>query len=67
MAELITANEMAERLRLRPTTVRRWARTGRIPAIRVSSKVIRFDPRAVERALREISFRRQKGGAHHVR
>lgn len=41
--ELLTAEELAERLRVRPDTVRRWTRQGRIPTVRLSRKVIRYD------------------------
>ncbi len=58
--ELLTAEELAARLRLRPSTVRRWARRRRIPAIRISPKVVRFDPSTVIDALAG----RTKGDAH---
>jgi len=45
--ELLTATEVAERLHLRPSTVQAWARDGRIPSLRLSHKVIRFDWQAV--------------------
>lgn len=41
--ELITATELAERLRLKPETIRLWAREGRIPALRPTAKTLRFD------------------------
>lgn len=50
--ELLTADELADRLRLRPSTIRRWAREGRIPAVRVTPKVVRYDLAAVLRAIR---------------
>jgi len=43
MSELLSADEVAKRLRVKPTTVLHWTRSGRIPAIRVSRKIIRFD------------------------
>ncbi len=60
--ELLTAEELAERLRVRPDTVRGWARRGLIPKVQLSPKVIRFDPRAVVEAM----TRRQasEGGDH---
>lgn len=48
--ELFTAEELANRLRVRPDTVRNWARRGLIPAVRLSPKVIRFDLAAVVEA-----------------
>jgi excisionase family DNA binding protein len=50
--ELMTVGQLAERLHLRPRTVQAWARQGRIPAIRLSAKVVRFDWAAVLAALR---------------
>ena len=51
MDELLTATELASRLRVRPETVKSWARTGVIPTIRVNHKVHRFDYDAVKAAL----------------
>lgn len=52
MTELLTAAQLAERLKVRPSTVREWAKTGRIPEIRISAKVRRFDLAEVDAALR---------------
>ena len=41
--ELLTAEEVADRIRVRPDTVRIWARRGIIPAVKLSVKVIRFN------------------------
>lgn len=38
-------------LRVRPSTVRRWARKGIIPVLRIQSKTVRFDARDVLDAL----------------
>jgi excisionase family DNA binding protein len=40
--DLLTAEEVAERLRLKHDTITTWARQGRIPAHRLTRKVIRF-------------------------
>ena len=40
---LLTAAQLAERLQVRPSTVRLWARTGKIPEHRLSAKVRRYD------------------------
>ena len=52
MTELLTTAQLAEWLKVRPSTVREWAKTGRIPEIQISAKVRRFDPAEVESALR---------------
>lgn len=40
--ELLTVVELAEKLRIRPATVRLWAREGVIPAIKINSKITRY-------------------------
>ena len=54
--KLETAEELAERLHLKPNTIWKWSRQGKIPSVRISPKVIRFDPVAVMVSL-------EKGGA----
>ncbi|MCC7364351.1 MAG: helix-turn-helix domain-containing protein [Dehalococcoidia bacterium] len=49
---LITASELAAVLGVTTHTVRHWARTGRIPCLRVGQKTLRFDREAVLAALR---------------
>jgi len=49
--ELLTARELAKRLRVSPETVRAWARRGCIPTLRLSPKVIRYSAEAVLAAL----------------
>ena len=60
--ELLTAEELADRLRLKPATVRRWARLGFIPTIRLSPKVVRYDAAAVVDAMTK---RQAAGGGGH--
>jgi len=43
MTDLLTADELAARLKVKASTVREWMRRGVIPAIRLTPKVIRFD------------------------
>ncbi len=40
--ELLTADELAVRLRVRPSTVRNWSRRGLIPVRKLSPKVLRY-------------------------
>lgn len=48
---LVDASESARRFGVAVSTVRRWAREKRIPSVRPSREVLRFDPSDVERAL----------------
>lgn len=50
--ELVTAEEIAERVRVQPDTVKGWGRRGIIPAVRISRQTVRFDLDAVLQALR---------------
>jgi excisionase family DNA binding protein len=40
--ERLTVKEVAERLRVHPWTVYMWARSGRLPCIRLSKRSLRF-------------------------
>ncbi len=62
LTELITADEVAERLQVRPATVRQWARCGWIPTVRLSPKVVRYDLKAVVKAMTKRQA--AKGGPH---
>jgi excisionase family DNA binding protein len=53
MTELMTRRELAEWLRIRPRTVLDWTKRGVIPALRMSHKIVRYDPAAVLEAIRE--------------
>ncbi len=50
---LLTAEELAERFRVKPGTVREWARKGVIPSVKPGHKTLRFDPVEVSQALME--------------
>jgi excisionase family DNA binding protein len=49
IAALLDINQAAERLAVHPMTLYRWARAKRVPAIRIGPRVLRFDPRALDR------------------
>lgn len=49
---IITAEKLAQNLSLSPGTIKRWTQEGIIPCLRLSGKVVRFDPDEVEQALR---------------
>jgi excisionase family DNA binding protein len=61
--ELLTVNQLAERLHIKPRTVQAWARRGRIPAVKLSAKVVRYEWPAVLAALRGL-LALQKETAH---
>jgi excisionase family DNA binding protein len=61
--ELLTADQLADRLRVRPRTVQAWARHGRIPTVRLSAKVVRFRWSAVLAALCGGTRRREASRA----
>jgi hypothetical protein len=51
-SELLTLTQLAHRLSLRPRTVQIWVRHGRIPVLRITPKVLRFEWDQVLEALR---------------
>ena len=56
--ELLTTDQLAERLNVKPRTIQGWGRTGRIPSVRISHKVIRYDWQKVFEALRSMEITR---------
>ena len=51
--DLLTADQLADRIAVKPRTVRDWTRAGLIPAVRLTRKVIRYDFDEVVAALEE--------------
>jgi excisionase family DNA binding protein len=49
--EFLTARQLAGVLQVSESTVRRLAREGRIPCVRLTPRLLRFNQRAVFRAL----------------
>lgn len=67
---LLTTRELAARLRLKPSTIRSWARDERIPVERLSCRALRFDLEKVLHALRSeapIRTANSDGGIRLVR
>ncbi|MCH8269997.1 MAG: helix-turn-helix domain-containing protein [Planctomycetes bacterium] len=52
---LLTPAELSERFGLKENTIRRWARDGRIPCVRLGSRTLRFDPDAVAAMIAKLS------------
>lgn len=40
--KLLTSNELADKLRVHPHTIRLWAKSGKIPFIRLSARDFRY-------------------------
>lgn len=53
ISRTVTAEMLAEMLRVKRKTVMIWAASGRIPSIRVNRRTVRFEPEAVLAALRQ--------------
>ena len=51
--DLLTAEQLAERLGVKPRTVKEWLRAGLIPATRLTPKVIRYDLEQVVTVLKQ--------------
>lgn len=51
--DLLTGEQLAERLGVKPRTVKQWLHAGFIPAIRLTPKVIRYNLDNVVEALQE--------------
>ena len=49
--EFLTARQLAQVLQVSESTVRRLAREGRIPCVRLTTRLLRFNLKAVCRAL----------------
>jgi excisionase family DNA binding protein len=54
-AEYLTARQLSEVLQISEATVHRLRRAGRIPAVLLTDRLIRFNLRDVQKALRPLS------------
>lgn len=61
MSELLTTIEIAEYLNFKPVTIRRKAKRGEIPSIRIGNR-LRFDKKQIDRWL----LQRSNGGPLHI-
>jgi excisionase family DNA binding protein len=62
-ADYLTTRQLAEVLQVSEGTVHRLRRAGRIPAVRLTEKLIRFNLREVQRVLRQQSGSHPQDGA----
>lgn len=58
--EFLTARQLAELLQVSESTVRRLARAGRIPSVRLTPRILRFQLKAVLQALDGSAQRQQR-------
>jgi excisionase family DNA binding protein len=57
---LLTARDVADQLGLSVETVLRWARQGRIPAVYLSNRAVRFHQGDVDAYVEQVSTRRPR-------
>jgi excisionase family DNA binding protein len=50
---LLTTSQVADRFQVTTWTVRKWVRDGKVPALKLSGKYVRFRPEDVERIVAE--------------
>ena len=63
---LITGVRLAKRLGVTPDTVRQWRRSKLIPAVKINSTTIRYDPAEVIAALKSRSQELERAGTAHA-
>ena len=49
--KLLTAEEVAQELNVSPSTITEWGRQGKIPRVKISRKIIRYEKNATLNAL----------------
>lgn len=64
-ARLLTVEEVADRLRSRPSTIYAWVKAGRIPAYKVGG-LVRFDAGEVEEWIRAHRLEPVRAGVERV-
>jgi len=47
--KLLDVDQAADLVGVHPVTLYRWARQRKIPCVRIGARVIRFDPRSLEK------------------
>jgi excisionase family DNA binding protein len=59
--QLLDIDEAAGILGVHPATLYRWSRSRRVPCIRIGARLIRFDPRALEKFLAQNTVEVRSG------
>ncbi len=65
-ADYLTARQLAEVLQISESTVHRLRRAGRIPAVMLTDRLIRFNLRDVQKALRPTTAARAQADGGEV-
>ena len=63
--ELFTAEEIAEKLNIKPSTLMMWGRQHKIPRVKVSHKIIRYNYEAVKKALLKMADKNRSKNAKY--
>lgn len=58
--EIVTVMQLAQRLQLKPETIRIWARKGLIPSLHPTPKTLRFEMDSVLKAMGKITVSRRE-------
>ena len=66
MEKILTVPEAADRLRLKPSTIRKWLFERRLAYVRVGRKAVRIRESDLEKLLRENYTPALKGGHERV-
>jgi excisionase family DNA binding protein len=64
--DYLTAHQLAEVLQVSESTIHRLRRAGRIPAVMLTDRLIRFNLRDVQRALRPTQLGRAQSDGDHT-
>ncbi len=51
MTSYVNAESIGQKVGVKASTIKKWARGGLIPCLKLTGRVLRFDPEAVEQAL----------------
>lgn len=62
MTELISVNQLSEKINFTPTTIYRWVKDRRIPFVKFPGNDIRFDKEKIENWIENRTIKSKKLG-----